>query len=568
MALDEKAKILVVDDLAENLMSYQAILEELGQELVLVRSGEEALKEILKSDFAVILLDVNMPGLGGLETASLIRKRKRSAHTPIIFITAFTDELRVSEGYAHGAVDYISAPVVPPILRAKVKVFVDLFRLTAQIRRHAEERVAHAEERSKREAAEESNRRLTFLARAGAIITKSLDRQVTIESILRLMVPEHAAEAVLAEQDEAGAWRHVFARPMNESVALDSAEGIADLPASWRQAIERAFRSGITDHTHLGASQENGAAGPSLLALPLQDRERVFGVLLLVSGEAVYSQADVAMFESIAWRAGIALLNARLYGEIERADQQKNRFLSMLAHELRNPLAPIRSAVDVLRLCGDSPTDIEWARDVIDRQVNHLIRLVDDLLDISRITLGKIRLQTEVMNASDLVMAAVEISRPLIERSQHELSVSVPEEPVVLVGDRARLTQVLANLLNNAAKYTPPGGAIYFGLEQDGDDAVFKVRDTGIGIPANMLDKIFDMFIQIDSGLDRAHGGLGIGLTLVRELVSMHRGSIGVTSEGPGHGCEFVVRIPATVSSAVDDLPGKEERRTPSIAKT
>jgi CheY-like chemotaxis protein len=411
MALDEKAKILIVDDLAENLMSYQAILEELDQELVLVRSGEDALKEVLKNDFAVILLDVNMPGMDGLETAALIRKRKRSAHTPIIFITAFTDDVRVSEGYAHGAVDYISSPVVPPILRAKVRVFVDLFRLNAQIRRHAEEAVAHAEERSKREAAEESNRRLTFLARAGAIITRSLERRMTIESILRLMVPEHAAQAVLAEQDESGHWRHAWARPENETLALDHAEGIADLPAAWRQVIERALSSGQTEQAPLATGSENGAPGPALLALPLRDRDRVFGVLFLVS-DAAYAQADVAMFESVAWRAGIALLNARLYGEIERADQQKNRFLSMLAHELRNPLAPIRSAVDVLRLCGDSPSDIEWARDVIDRQVNHLIRLVDDLLDISRITLGKIRLQTETVNAGELVMAAVEIGRP------------------------------------------------------------------------------------------------------------------------------------------------------------
>jgi signal transduction histidine kinase len=214
---------------------------------------------------------------------------------------------------------------------------------------------------------------------------------------------------------------------------------------------------------------------------------------------------------------------------------------------LRNPLAPIRSAVDVLRLCGDSPSDIEWARDVIDRQLNHLIRLVDDLLDISRITLGKIRLQTEIVNAGELVTAAVEISRPLVEKNQHQLTVSQPEEPVVLVGDRARLTQVLSNLLNNAAKYTPPGGQIHFSLEQEEDDAVFRVRDTGIGIPANMLEKVFDMFIQIDSGLDRTHGGLGIGLTLVRELVNMHQGSIRVTSEGSGRGSEFVVRIPAAV---------------------
>lgn len=547
MTLEERAKILVVDDLQENLLSYQAILEDLGQELVMVGSGEEALREVLKSDFAVILLDVNMPGLDGLETAALIRKRKRSAHTPIIFITAFTDELRVSEGYAHGAVDYISSPVVPAILRAKVRVFVDLFRLTAQIRRHAEEQVAHAQERSKREAAEESNRRLTFLARAGAIITKSLERQVTIESILRLMVPEHAAEAVLAEQEESGRWRQVWARPDHESVALESADGIEQLPSAWREAVERAFNSGHTDHAHLPAVDQNGSHGLSLLALPVREHDRISGVLLLVNDDVVYSEADVAMFESVAWRAGIALLNARLYGEIERADQQKNRFLSMLAHELRNPLAPIRSAVDVLRLCGDSPTDIEWARDVIDRQLNHLIRLVDDLLDISRITLGKIRLQTEIVNAGELVTAAVEISRPLVEKNQHRLNVIQPDEPVALVGDRARLTQVLSNLLNNAAKYTPASGEIHFSLEQEGDDAVFRVRDNGIGIPANMLEKVFDMFIQIDSGLDRAHGGLGIGLTLVRELVNMHQGSIRVTSEGPGRGSEFVVRIPVAV---------------------
>src|SRR5262245_44576691 len=188
----DKAKILIVDDLPENRLSYQAILEELDQELVMVGSGEEALKEVLRNDFAVILLDVNMAGLDGLETASLIRKRKRSAHTPVIFITAFTDELRVSEAYAHGAVDFIASPVVPAVLRAKVRVFVDLFRMTEQIRRHAEEQVALAEERSKREAAEDSNRRLSFLARAGAVITKSLDRETTIDSIMRLVVPEHA----------------------------------------------------------------------------------------------------------------------------------------------------------------------------------------------------------------------------------------------------------------------------------------------------------------------------------------------------------------------------------------
>ena len=195
-AAEEKAKILVVDDLAENLLVYRTLLEELGQEVIVAHSGEEALKEVLRHDFAVILLDVNMPGLTGLETAAVIRTRKKSAHTPIIFLTAYTDELRVNEGYAHGAVDFIATPVVPAILRAKIKVFVDLFRLNQEIKRHAEERVAHAEERSRREAAEDANRRLSFLARAGAVIAKSLDRETTIESIVRPRIIEVSSEYV------------------------------------------------------------------------------------------------------------------------------------------------------------------------------------------------------------------------------------------------------------------------------------------------------------------------------------------------------------------------------------
>ena len=566
MGPEDKAKIPIVDDLAENILSYQAILEELGEDLVYARSGEEALKEVLRHDFAVILLDVNMPGMDGLETAALIRGRKRSAHTPIIFVTAFTDEVRVAEGYAHGAVDYISNPIVPNILRAKVRVFVDLYRLNAQIRHHAEERVAHAQERLKLEAAEESNRRLTFLARSGAIITRSLDQAVTIESILRILVPEYADEAVLTEQDEAGIWRAVWARK-GEPVELSRPDSHDELPATWRDAIGRAITVGTVEERLPPSSADD--AEHELLALPLRDRDRVFAVLLLTRKRAGpgYAPADVAMFESLAWRAGIALVNARLYAQIERADQQKNRFLSMLAHELRNPLAPIRSAVDVLRLCGDSPTDIEWARDVIDRQVNHLIRLVDDLLDVSRITLGKIRLQIEPLEAADVVTAAIEISQPLIEKSKHRLAVEVADSPIVLNGDRARLTQVLANLLNNAAKYTPPGGTIGISLERDTDFAVFRVRDTGIGISPHMLDKVFDMFIQVENSLDRSQGGLGIGLTLVRELIAMHHGTIRVSSDGHGKGSEFIISVPCAPPAASDDETISTERGAPTGAE-
>src|SRR5262245_53866026 len=222
MSDDRKAKILVVDDRAENLLVYQTILEELGQDLLTARSGEEALKLVLAHEFAVVLLDVNMPGVDGFETAALIRKRRRSAHTPIIFVTAFTDELRMSEGYARGAVDYILSPVVPEILQAKVRVFVDLFRMTEQVKRQAEEKIALIEERSKRTAAEEANQRLEFLVKAGAILAQSLDFQVTAQDVARVIVPEFSDLAIIAQTDgNTGGWTFIQASNKHGAAVFD-----------------------------------------------------------------------------------------------------------------------------------------------------------------------------------------------------------------------------------------------------------------------------------------------------------------------------------------------------------
>jgi signal transduction histidine kinase len=539
---NDRVKILVVDDLPEKLLVYQAILEELGQELVLARSGEEALKEVLHQEFAVILLDVNMPGLDGFETASLIRRRKRSAHTPIIFVTAMTDEVRMAEGYAHGAVDFISTPVVPTILRAKINVFVDLFRMTQQVRQQAEQQIALAAERSQRAAAEESNRRLSFLVRAGAIITRSLDRRVTIENILRLLVPDQADGAALAFF-ERGAWNAIVAKASAPQAEIADVNGLDNLPSGWRDAIEQIAAPLAPAPAGEGAAKH---LAPRLTALPLLDHERTLGVLLTArhADSLPFTPADVQVLESIASRSAVALVKARLYEEIEFANQQKNRFLSMLAHELRNPLAPIQSAIDLMRLSDIQDADLVWSRDVIGRQVSHLVRLVDDLLDVSRITLGKIRLELEEIDATQIVPAAVEISRPLIEEGGHRLAISAPPGPLMILGDRARLTQVLSNLLNNAAKYTPRGGSIGLSLIDDVAEVVYQVRDSGIGIPAPMLARVFDLFTQLDNSIDRSQGGLGIGLTLVRELVELHGGRVDVASAGPNQGCEFSVRIP------------------------
>jgi two-component system CheB/CheR fusion protein len=241
--------------------------------------------------------------------------------------------------------------------------------------------------------------------------------------------------------------------------------------------------------------------------------------------------------------------------ELARADRHKDEFLATLAHELRSPLAPIRSATQVLKGIEPAPAELTSARDIIERQVAHLSRLVDDLLDISRVRQGKISLHHETVDAATVVARAVEIARPLLDARRHELSVALPPGPVWMIGDPTRLAQVLGNLLANAAKYMDEGGQVWLSAGEEGGEVVFRVRDRGMGIPAEMLTQVFAPFTQLERSLDRAEGGLGIGLALVRALVELHRGSVVARSEGPGRGSEFEVRLPG--SSAV---PRGEER--------
>ena len=229
---------------------------------------------------------------------------------------------------------------------------------------------------------------------------------------------------------------------------------------------------------------------------------------------------------------------------LEEADRRKDQFLATLAHELRNPLAPMRNALHFMQLRGSRDPDMQNARDMIDRQVRQMVRLVDDLMEVSRITLGQIQLQSEVVSLALVITNAVEVSHPLIDAARHRLTVELPAEPLYVEGDNTRLSQVLQNLLNNAAKYTPPGGQITLRAERDGDFAVLRVRDTGIGIPPAMLDRVFEMFTQVDRGSALSQGGLGIGLALAQQLTQMHGGRIEVTSDGTGLGSEFSVRLP------------------------
>jgi len=413
----EPVKILLVDDQPGKLLSYEAILSPLGEELIKAGSAREALAVLLRHDVAVVLVDVSMPEMDGFELAELIRQHPRYENTAIIFVSAvlLTDLDRL-RGYETGAVDYVSVPVVPQLLRAKVRIFAELYRKTLE--------------------AERLNRDL---------------------------------EARVAER----------------TVELET-------------AIDR--------------------------------------------------QVELA---------------ARL----TEADRRKDEFLALLAHELRNPLAPVRNAVEIMRLKNLADPELTWCRDVIERQTNQLARLVDDLLDVSRITMGKIRLRPETISLGDVISGAVETSRPIIDARRHQLTITIPDQPLRVHGDLARLTQVVANLLNNAARYQAEGGRIALAVSHAGADALISVVDEGVGLAPEHVPGLFKLFSQGERSADSAHGGLGIGLSLVKNLVELHGGSVSVFSAGVGLGSRFDVRLPALEEGAAPGVspvplgsPGASQR--------
>ncbi|HUQ75408.1 MAG TPA: response regulator, partial [Burkholderiales bacterium] len=538
---EEKANILVVDDLPEKLLVFSSILEEVGENLVMVRSGSEALREVLTREFAVILLDVNMPDIDGLETGRLIRQYKKSAHTPIIFITAYADEMQTAQGYSLGAVDYILSPVRPDVLRSKVKVFVDLYKMQQRTKAMAEAEVA-------RLAAEEATRRSNFLAHASHELGASLDLEQGMRRLLELVVPHVCDAAAVTVEKEPGSY---------STLSLPAADYVpGPLQAALRRSIEE------------GTPAEGGAAQgiSATVSYPLRVADRVIGAFAL--GYTGRAPRDLVMLEEMVGRAAIALDNARLYRSLKReitrsrqaeedlqdANRRKDEFLAMLSHELRNPLAPIRNAVELMRRVGSPEPRVTMARDVIDRQVTQLARLVDELLDVSRISQGKIVLKKEPIELAKIIAHSVETARPMIDLREQRLSVEVSGRPVWLLGDFARLAQVVANLLNNASKYTPEGGRIKLFATAGEGQATISVEDDGTGIDAELLPRVFELFVQGERGLDRSQGGLGIGLTLVKRLVELHQGQVEAKSAGAGKGSTFVVTLPS-ISAVHADTP-------------
>jgi signal transduction histidine kinase len=418
---DDAVPILLVDDQPANLDALEATLASTGCRFVLARSADEALLALLDQDFAAIVLDVMMPGMSGFELAAMIKRRQRTQQVPILFLTArMLDQQDVLRGYGTGAVDYLTKPLDPQILRAKIAVFVELYR--------------------KR--------------RALARMNVELQRQI-------------------AERQRMG------------------------------DALRRA-----NEDLELRVSERTVALG--------------------------------------------------------EAGRRKDEFIAMMAHELRTPLSALRTAAEALRLKAPEGTDLRTLQGVVHRQVQQLTRLTDDLLDVSRFTRDRLTLQRGTHELGQIIDTAVESARPLIDKRKHTFTLEAAPGPVYLEGDFARLVQILSNLLDNAARYSPPESRIRLSVQAVSDHVLLRVDDNGAGIERDLLPRVFELFMQGHKAPNPGEGGLGIGLPLARRLAEMHGGTISVYSAGPGRGSEFVVRLPtqahapaadAASATKADDLP-------------
>ncbi len=548
MESESKVNVLLVDDHPENLLALEAILDNLGQHLVRANSGEEALRCLLNQDFAVILLDVQMPRMDGFETATLIRNRPRSQHTPIIFLTAFsTSDNLMFKGYSLGAVDYLFKPVEPEILTSKVAVFVDLFKKTAEIKRQATQLAAvNAELR----VSEERFRSLSASSPVGIFLTD-------IEGRCTYTNPRFQAICGSNYEETLGdGWLQLVYPEDRDRVVTDwSAWTLTEREYSNEFRVQTP--EGIIRQIHLRTSPMLSAQGEFL------------GHVGTVEDITDRKQAEEARAQIIREQA------ARQ--EAEAANRMKDEFLATLSHELRTPLNSVLGWTRLLRTRKFDAATIQRALETIERNAKSQAQLIEDILDVSRIIRGKLQLNLRPINLIPAIEAAIDSVRLSAEAKsiqlehavdpsvQHQVTKDGPpfatstnsqdeafslngangalKGRILVNGDPERLQQIVWNLLTNAIKFTPEGGKIEVRLLRVGSQAEIQVKDTGIGISPNFLPHVFDRFRQADSTTTRAHGGLGLGLAIVRHLVHLHGGTIQAQSEGEGRGATFTVSL-------------------------
>src|SRR4028118_1249549 len=518
MQPEPKVNVLLVDDHPENLLALEAILEGLGQHLVKAHSGEEALRCLLHQDFAVILLDVQMPGMDGFETATLIRNRARSQHTPIIFLTAFsTSETLMFKGYSLPILDYLFKPVEPEILTSKVSVFVDLYNKTAEVKRQAAQLAAvNAELRE----SEERFRSLSACSPVGIFLT-DVEGRCTYANPRFQTICGFTFEQSLGE-----GWM--------ESVHPEDRDRVM---AYWRAWIltkcdySDEFRiqtpEGIIRWVHVRGSPMLSAQG------------QLLGQVGTVEDITERKQAEEARAQII--REQIARQQA------EAANRMKDEFLATLSHELRTPLNSILGWAGLLRTRSFDAATTARALETIERNAKSQAQLIEDILDVSRIIRGKLHLNLRPLNLVSAIETAIEAMRPAAEEKSIQLEVVLDgvvdgvedagspfgagdsgrnssanaglRKSILIKGDFDRLQQVVWNLVSNAIKFTPQGGKVEVRLTKTSSHAEIQVIDTGIGISPDFLPYVFDRFRQEDSTTTRSYGGLGLGLAIVRHLI-------------------------------------------------
>jgi signal transduction histidine kinase/DNA-binding response OmpR family regulator len=577
----QKINILMVDDSPTNLLALEAILQAPDRNLVRAASGDEALRYLLEGDVAVILLDVYMPGIDGLETAALIRGREKSRDIPIIFLTAdSTGNRHIARGYSLGAVDYILKPVDPDILRSKVAVFVELFKKTEEIKRQAE--LLH----EKNIELENANlQRLGKLIDLGQELAALRDPKQVLEKFCgaarEIVGAEHAGVGVLSEDgralryfchcDECVLGDESLTSPLVSEELLDRllAEG---RPLRLSESAE------TLEAEHVSSSR---VSMQSFLGAPIISPARAYGWLYLSNklDAEEFSEADERLAVTLATQVSASYENARLYteaqrhaaelqqevaerkqaeeerarllireqsarAEAERANRTKDEFLATLSHELRTPLTAILGWTHLIRGGSLDDSMLGRALETIERNARSQSQLIDDLLDVSRIITGKLSLDFHPVELSSIIEATIDTVRPMAEAKSIRVEPQLKTSHCMVSGDPARLQQVVWNLFSNAVKFTPEGGQVEVGLMCDERHVELQVRDTGQGISPQFLPYIFDRFRQADGTTTRKHGGLGLGLAIVRHLVELHGGTIRAESEGDGQGSTFKLSLP------------------------
>ncbi|MBD0336264.1 MAG: response regulator, partial [Cyanobacteria bacterium Co-bin13] len=534
MLLDSTVNVLLVDDHPENLAALEAMLERPGQNLVKAHSGEEALRCLLNQDFAVILLDVQMPGIDGFETATLIRQRERSCHTPIIFLTAFhTGETSAFTGYALGAVDYLLKPIDPAILTSKVAVFVDLFKKTLEVQRQAAQLTLINSELKR---SEERFRSLSACSPIGIFLTDTSGRCTYTN-------PSCQAICGFRLEDNWKLGWSMFMHPEDRDRVLP--DWLDFMHKGWAYSTE--FRICPPDGQVRWVQVRTSPM--------LSDHGQLLGQVGTIEDISERKQAEAIHEQIIREQA------ARQ--QAEAANRMKDEFLMLVSHELRTPLNATLGWSRLLLTRELDEETVTRALETINRNACSQAKLIEDLLDVSKLMQGKLRLSICPVNLTKLLGFVLETVQPLLEAKSIQVETRLDPMASKVLGDPERLQQIMLNLLSNAIKFTAEGGRIEVGLavvkaearEPAGDQgggavegsenfAQLMVTDTGIGIPAEFLPHVFDRFRQADSTTTRVYGGLGLGLAIAYHLVELHGGQIHAYSKGEGLGSTFTVHLP------------------------